>query len=346
MAMRILNLDGHYFVEPFRSMGHDVLWIGPQAASDIVLDQAISLSNLMKILDERKFTPDLIVWSDLCKPPSVIGIEHLPAVTVGFSIDQYCNPWHAPYSAAFDLMLVAQKDYMEMFENAGPENEREWFPLFCNASKDIDHGRKRDIPVGFVGTVEGSINVQRKPFLDIFNKRHPVVIKQGNYVPIFNQSRVVLNQSAAGELNFRIFEAMACGAALLTEDTDNGLNELFENGEDILLYPRENPIVAAAIAKAALSNPEALAKLAAKGRDKVLAQHSSKVRAEHIIKRAKEIFKSGPTWRKRQPNLARRFMVNAYAMLATDDRLPLTDDLREFYTRLSLKMHNSPKQKQ
>ena len=132
--MRILNLDGHYFVAPFREMGHEVLWLGSDPGCDVRLETVISLADLMALLKERAFTPDLVVWSDICRPPSVIGIESLPAVTVGFSIDQYCNPWHMAYAAAFDLMLVAQKDYLPLFEQEQLGNDLEWFPLFCNPS--------------------------------------------------------------------------------------------------------------------------------------------------------------------------------------------------------------------
>jgi len=332
--MRILNLDGHYFVTPFREMGHEVLWIGSAPDCDVRLETVISLADLMGVLGERAFTPDLVVWSDICRPPSVIGIEALPAVTVGFSIDQYCNPWHMAYAAAFDLMLVAQKDYLPLFEQEQLGNELEWFPLFCNPARDTDHGLERDVPVSFVGTVEGSINKGRKLFLSDFKKRHPLFVTQGNYAPIFNRSRIVLNQSAAGELNFRVFEAMACGAALLTEDVNNGLEDLFTDGESVLLYPRGNAVRAAEKASRALADGSAET-VASRGRRDVMAHHSSTIRAAHIIRRTEELLAQGTTWRKQQQSLVRRRMANAYNVLATDDQLPLNRELRAFYHQIA-----------
>jgi hypothetical protein len=340
-SMRILALDGHYFIEPLRRMGHDVLWLGPNRASDVVLTETISLASLMRILGERAFTPDMVLWSDLCRPPSVMGIETLPAVTVGLSIDQYCNPWHVPYAASFDLMLVAQKDYLPMFAEANLGNRLEWSPLFCNPLKDRNPETPRDIPVSFVGTVTGSINTQRKKFLDDFAKHQPLVVRQGEYVPVFGASRIVLNQSAAGELNFRIFEAMACGAAVLTEETGNGLEDLFTHGHDILLYPRGNARAAAAVARTALGT-QGLAALAARGKRSVLANHSSTARVRHILKRTAEIAPLGPTWRRHNQPLVRRTLGYAYTMLAVDDHLPLTPALRDFYAMVGHKMINSP----
>jgi hypothetical protein len=331
--MRILNLDGHYFVKPFKKMGHEVLWLGTDPDCDVRLETVISLADLMTLLEKRGFTPDMVVWSDMCRPPSVIGIESMPAVTVGFSIDQYCNPWHMAYAAAFDLMLVAQKDYLPIFAQEQLGNELEWFPLFCNTERDKNCGLERDVPISFVGTVEGSINKQRKLFLNDFKKRHPLFVTQGDYVPIFNRSRVVLNQSAAGELNFRVFEAMACGAALLTEDVGNGLKDLFADGESVLLYPRGDAAGAAQRARQALVDGS-VERIANEGRRIVSTRHTSTIRAAHIVRRVEKLLACGTTWRKQQQPLVRRRMANAYNVLATDDGLPLNEELRAFYLRL------------
>lgn len=330
--MRILNLDGHYFVEPLKRMGHDVLWVGPFEQCDVRLTETLSLAGLFKLLDARGFTPDLLIWADLCKPPSVLGIESLPCITVGYSIDQYCNPWHGSYSAAFDLMLVAQKDYLPMFAEDRNGNKVEWAPLFCDPFKDIDLKQDRDIPVAFVGTVEGPLNSTRKLFLDAFKKHHPIFVTQGDYVPVYNRSRLILNQSAVGELNFRIFEAMACGAAILTEDAQNGLSDLFTNGEDILLYPRGNAQVAAKIAQSALNDPY-LKDLARNGQIKVAAKHSSTARAKHILAQASQLAAIRPTWRQQNLSVVQQRIANAYNLLAFDQELPLTSDLRDLFAQ-------------
>lgn len=341
-TMRILNLDGHYFVEPFKKMGHEVLWLGNAKECDVRLERTISLATLLKLLDEHDFWPDITVWADKCSPPTVLGIESLPGITVGYSIDQYCNPWHPSFSAAFDLMLVAQKDYLDMFLGESGSS-LEWAPLFCDINKDRNLDIERDIPVSFVGTVDGSINKERKRFLDDFKQAHPIIATQGDYVPIYNRSRIVLNQSAVGELNLRIFEAMACGAAVLTEETDNGLCELFTHGKDILLYPRGNPQAAAIVARSSLASPD-LAELARRGQQKVLSHHSNAIRARHIVKKAKEIAASGYTWRKAHMREAQLKVANAYNILAIDDQLPLPSAMRDFFLeQASILFHEAKK---
>ncbi|WP_027184331.1 glycosyltransferase [Desulfovibrio inopinatus] len=333
--MRILNIDGLDFVPAFKQLGHDVLSIGTSPHCTVRLDEPMSLKRLQHILTSKQFKPDLVVWVDQCKPPQVLGLETLNAVIIGYTIDQYCNPWHQAYSSAFDMVLVAQRDYVDGFAKEFPARPAKWFPLFCNLTRDADQGISRDIPVGFVGTVTGSINIRRAPFLAQFKKHCPLVIKQGDYVPIFNRCRIVLNQSAAEELNFRIFQAMACGAVLLTEEAHNGLTELFTPGTHLLTYPRDNAALAASIAKQALSNPK-LMDIAKAGRDRVRQRHSDVARAREIIAHATRLTqKDAPIKRLTALPSIRRRLATGFRILSLDDKLPLPQELRNFYIDLA-----------
>ncbi|WP_461210301.1 glycosyltransferase family protein [Desulfocurvus sp. DL9XJH121] len=334
--MRILNIDGAYFVRAFRESGHEVLTVGEAASSDLRLAEVASLRRLLEFMEGRDFRPDLVVWCDSGRPPTVVGFEALPAPLVGFSIDQYCNPWHVPFSAAFDLMLLAQKDYLPLFDHRDLVRGTEWFPLFCDAVKDADPGVERDIPVGFVGTLTGSINSGRMAFMERFRKRQPLILRQGAYAPVFGRSRMVVNQSAAGEINFRTFQAAACGAAVLTEDIANGQNEIFTPGEDLLVYPRGDAEAAAAVAGEWLARPEALAEVARAGRDLVLSAHSDRVRARTILERAEALIRRRSwIWRKDNQPVVRRELSKAYAMLGADEGLPIPGELRAQYVRLA-----------
>lgn len=342
--MRVLNIDGLYFVQALRGLGAQVLTVGSAPGCEVHLRQPLSLKGLTGLLADRGFVPDLVLWADVCRPPSVVGFEHLPAVTLGFSIDSYCNPWHVPYAAAFDALLAAQKDYLPLFLEGNPGRPTRWLPLFADPDQDRDPGGPRDIPMSFVGTVEGSINTARKPFLQAVRAGCPLLVRSGDYVPVFGRSRLVLNQSAAGEVNFRVFQAMVCGAALLTEDTDNGLRDLFEPGRDLLVYPRGEAKAAAAVARQALApeNAQALAGLARRGRDAVLARHLTTHRAASILALARELAAAkAPAARLARAEAMRRMLANAFFILASDEALPLPPDHRAFYSDLA-RLHLLP----
>lgn len=334
--MRILNIDGRYFIPALQEMGHEVLSVGRERGCDLVLDEVASLRRLVEFLDSRQFRPELVLWADICRPPSVSGFESLPAPCIGFSIDQYCNPWHVPFSAAFDLMLVAQKDYQGMFRHRDLPRPVEWFPLFCNLAKDVDPGVERDIPVSFVGTLTGSINRGRMDFLNAFKRHQPVFLHQGFYPPVYGRSRIVLNQSAAGEINFRTFEAAACGAAVLTEDIANGQTEIFSPGETLLTYPRGDAKAAARVARDWLARPEDLSRVARAGRELVLAGHSDRLRARAIVKHAERLTcKQSWKWRLKNQGVVRGELAKMFTMLGSDWELPIPPALRESYVRMA-----------
>lgn len=334
--MRILNIDGDYFVRAFRKLGHEVLTVGREKHCDLALTEVASLKRLLEFLDERAFHPDLVLWADRCRPPSVAGFETLPAPVIGFSIDQYCNPWHVPFSAAFDVVLVAQKDYLGMFEHRDLPRPIEWFPLFCHLGTDADPEVERDIPVSFVGTLTGSINARRMAFLQDFKRHQPVFLHTGKYPPIYGRSRVVLNQSAAGELNFRNFEAAACGAAVLTEDIANGAEGIFRHGETALIYPRGDARAAAEMARRWLDRPDELARVARAGRDLVRSEHSDEVRARTILRHAERILhRQGWHWRLENQAVVGRELGKMFSMLAADTELPMPEALRDGYMRVA-----------
>ena len=335
--MRILNLQSRDFVNSFQAFGHKVLSVGEAPENDVRVERALSLAALREILHSRGFVPDMIFWSDDCRPPVAVGFERLPSVTLGFSIDQYCNPWHVPFSSVFDTMLLAQKDYLPLFRLPKITRPVEWFPLFCDPSRDRDLEGERDIPVSFVGTLEGRFNKDRKPFLTAFRSKAPLFVTSGDYVPIFNRSRLVLNQSAVGELNFRIFQSMACGSVCLTEETENGLADLFAPGRELFVYPRGDAVTAARVAREVLARAD-LQEIAQAGRDKVLARHSVERRAKHILRMGHKLLKEQSFKNRLQRmDLVQHHLRNTWSFLATDDVLPLPREHRDFYKQLAMR---------
>ncbi|GKS59267.1 hypothetical protein YTPLAS18_27940 [Nitrospira sp.] len=98
----------------------------------------------------------------------------------------------------------------------------------------------RDIPVCFVGTLNPTWNPERVALLASLRERIPIEVRTGSYVGTFNRSQIALNQSCSNDLNFRTFQAMACGALLLTERIGNGLTDLFQEGHHYVGYERGN----------------------------------------------------------------------------------------------------------
>ena len=335
--MRIVLLGSAILAPALRALGHSVLTLGCMGDGfDIPLRHPLSVEAFRGLLAGRNFEPDLLVMADEGNVPPVVGLESLPWPQIFFSIDTFCNPWHLPFAHAFEFTLVAQRDFLSMFTAEG--HPAQWFPLFCcftaPAQSPEEWLASRDIPVAFVGTLNPKNIPGRQPFLRAFAALHPLVCLQGNFIPVFQRARIVLNQSAAGEVNYRCLESMGCGAALLHDSRHHGFAELFAEGAQVLpVYDRLVPQAAASAARGALARPRELAELALAGRELVAARHTADARARELCELAEKLLAS----RAHEARLAdlprrHRLVSSAYGILAAelpDSMAPLRDFYRD-----------------
>lgn len=334
MSLRILCIGGTFFAPALAAMGHRLFMVNDTEQADMPGQHPFTVRHLIDRLAAKNFTPDVLLYCDDGNMPVLIDPENAPWPSVRYSIDTYCNPWHVPYSHGFDLTLAAQKDYVGLFVQE--KLNAVWMPLFC-PREPLPEGdfAARDIPVAFVGTLGHKNNPDREPFLKAFRARHPLFFLSGDYEPIFSRSCIVLNQTAISEVNFRCFEAISCGAALLMEQCGNGLSQLFVPGEEILPpYQRNNAAEAAAVAAKALSDPARLAEIAHAGYAALCQRHTSKARATELTRLLSELCQATPQVQRLQDADRRGCLVRgAYGMLASELQGPQWDEYRSFFEK-------------
>lgn len=318
--MNILLVGGRYCQKELENLGHSVFSIGLSKSHDVYLECPLSVSELVSICQSHFFEPQALVYMDNGNLPIVLGLEDLEIPLVFYSIDTYCNPWHIPFTWAFDFCLVAQKDYMPLFECG-----THFFPLFAidNYMRAVQSEEEwletRDIPLVFVGTMGHRNNLDRESFLKAVKKIHPLITMTGDYRPIFSRARIVLNQSAVSEVNFRVFESMAMGAPVLCDHAGNGVDELFSFGVDSLpCYPRNNAKQAAILAAHWLmkENEHKLYEIAKQGQILIKEKHSAEARANELIFILEELILS-KAHEKRLAELAKRkrLLSTAFAII-------------------------------
>ena len=298
--MRILNLAGSMLVPGLLALGHSVYRVGLDRDADFCVQRPYTVKALLKHVLSQGFNADVVFYCDNGNLPMLLDPQNLPYPSIVFLIDTYCNPWHIPYSYGFDVLCMAQKDFLKLYEEDSLLTKR-WLPLFCQSTmaEKNDQFSLRDVPICFVGNVGHKNNPDRGPFLQAFRKFQPLIVRQGPFDQLFRRSQIVLNQTAFSEVNFRCFEAMACGAALLTEMCGNGLCELFTPDEQILpLYQRGDAYGAACIAKCARENQEHLQAIAQAGQDCVRREHTDVCRSRILEALFGELIQT-ECWRRR-----------------------------------------------
>lgn len=329
MTGALVYIGQSHFARAFRQLGFRVFRAHHDPGSDLVLTRPVRVNTVLDAAGRDGVKPDFLFYCDDGNLPLLIDPQNWPGPSLYYSIDTYCNPWHIPYAGGFDVQLVAQKDFVPLFK----ECDAQWLPLFTSVIEPDNDFASRDIPVAFVGTRGHKNNPGREPFLLGFKKRQPLFITQGDYTPVFDRSRIVLNQTAFGELNFRCFEGPACGAALLMEDCQNGLRDIFTPGHDILpLFPRHDSAAAAKIAAEYLARPQELAAIAARGKDLVRKKHTVEARAATVAEYALEAsathFSPSRQWRADS-------VRKAFAMLGVELVDPRWEQLRKFFLKLA-----------
>lgn len=280
--LSILLLNHTWLAADLRALGHFVVtaaWNSPE--SDI--NYSSGLLGLQDLLDRMPagFVPDRIVYYDNSRPFNILDFAQNQIPSLFFSVDAHHHfAWHPFVSAMFDKTLVAQPDYLPHFAQFDPQAA--WFPLW--ATQDAQPQPVQDIDVCFRGNLEPKQHPKRAVFFEKLGKLINIDSRGGYYLEPFCRSKIVVNHTVKGDLNFRVFEAMMCGALVVTPAIQNGQPALFEDGKDLITYASEDADDAANKIRYYLEHEEERRRIAENGRNKVLAHHSTKARARDLEK--------------------------------------------------------------
>ena len=257
---------------------HGVLYAGPPAAGRTGGLADADLSDLLPALEKR---PDLILYVDspgFCFPR---GMERMEIPTACYLIDVYRHlPYYLNVAALFDYTFAAQKDYLGQFLRVNPNSF--WLPVACDPEIHRQRPVERTLEVGFVGHMIPS----RRAVLDRLSSRFmmnpyatPVPFEE--ITGIYSRSKIVVNLPVHGDLNMRVFEAMACGSLVVTQEIQNGQRELFRDREHLVTYRRTDELET--LIDYYLKHDDERRRIAAAGQALTLASHTYRHRAQALL---------------------------------------------------------------
>jgi glycosyltransferase involved in cell wall biosynthesis len=223
--------------------------------------------------------PDAVVYADRSLPPPLLGVERFPCLTAFYCIDSHIHGWYPAYAEAFDLCAVSLRDHVVPFAAALSPARTLWLPPFAEERYQPRPAQK-DFDLLFVGTVDPETTPLRHAFLERLGRLFPTLaVRRGDFGELLPRARVVLNIAERGDLNFRVFEALACGSCLLTPRLGNGQDELFREGEHFACYAPDDAEDAAQAARALLDDAPRREALARAGLAQVDVAHRPAHRA-------------------------------------------------------------------
>jgi len=195
----------------------------------------------------------------------------------------------------FDFVFAAQKEGAERLQREGIAH-CEWLPLACDPEihRSLDFARDKLLEgekrwdVAFVGHVFGEA---RRQLLEQVQRRFPNSfvgqVPHTEMAEVYSRARIVINASLANDLNMRVFEALSCGALLITNHLeDNGQEELFQDRVHLVEY--RTPEEALELIAYYLAHEEERERIAAAGHAEVIAKHTYRHRMERLLARREE----------------------------------------------------------
>lgn len=283
--MNLLTAGGFYLAEALQRLGHRVV-----QAETFLAPGAVEV-DLEAVLDQLPAAdrPDLLlVVERLGSRRLPLNIEKIKLPRAFYALDPHLNLyWHQKYASAFDLIFTTQKSSMSAFQVEG--RPAHWLPWAVNLNVVHDHLLPRTHDLAFVGRVDSRLRLKRHLILETLKTRFSLHLRgdrSENQVThhelgrIYSQARVVINESIQGEVNLRVFEAMAAGALLLTEDVGPNLVGLFTPGEHLITFGPEDLVEKAAYF---LAHEEERRDIAWQGRELVCARHDTLARARQFL---------------------------------------------------------------
>lgn len=280
---KIIWLGERYFADRLPDCGWEKVFIHrPEKYAIFTYEQLAEMAG---------FAPDVVVASDFSSPPTMPGIENFPCLTVFYSVDSHLHSWHPFYAQAFDACLCSLKDHMPKFAGDNLPPERIWWsPAFARDYDYADPNAKKIHECSFVGTDNEQLAPKRHKFLAELAALIPSFYSgSGQYRKIYNQSKIVVNQAEHDDLNFRVFEAMGCGACLVTPRIGHGLNGLFQDGAHFLGYESGSAEDAAAKIRFLLENDNARERIALDAYAEVNAKHRAIHRARILTEKLRNL---------------------------------------------------------
>ena len=229
--MNILLVDGLVLLNSLRGAGHNVLHFSPSGMDRVCVPQ---------VLAEHNFTPDIILQSEnLARRILLEGLPQVRCPKMFWAIDSHLNLyWHRYYARLFDAVLTPHPSLWQALPEEWRHPEVHHFTKPGQARPFKPHA-ERSRQLCLVGVLNKH-RYLRLRLAELLKERWGVEAMQNvpfrEMLDMYDDTRIIPNESIAREVNFRLMEAASCGAVPLTQDVGPDQDSLFEPGREILVY--------------------------------------------------------------------------------------------------------------
>lgn len=271
--------SGCFLREGFRKLGHTVIDIPYKPGQDI----NAAIAGLSQPVD--------LVFLELYG--SAVPVANLHACDhelAAWLIDSPINEfWHRDACYLFDHIFIDQLSSVNNLARYGITSH--WLPL-CAQDMYFVEPLPKVHDITFVGTTDSNRR-KRTNLLNLVSRHFPIDIVKNISIrqaqQLFAQSKIILNENLFCGLTLRIFQGLASGSLVLTENGAPGMDSFFRDGEHLACYSPDNLLARLEAILASYPNYE---EIAYNGSRQCKATHTSTARAEKALEviKAKRAF--------------------------------------------------------
>ena len=212
-------------------------------------------------------------------PKNIHKCKHILAA---YCIDSPINEfWLSELCRIFDYVFVDQKSTMLHFKDKNIYSQ--WMPLCVTSSDFREYNEKKEYDIVFVGNTSQH-RLKRNNLLNLLKKYFSVTVVQNisssQMLTVFSQAKIVLNENLFSGLTLRVFQGLASGALVLTEEGGVGVEDYFRDREHLVCYNPNNII---SLFDNILANYDSYAHIADNGQSACRQYHTSAARAHTLL---------------------------------------------------------------
>ena len=209
----------------------------------------------------------------------------------------------------FDQVFLYQRNYVGRFRDHDP-GAVHWLPYACDIEMFRDLRLPRDLDVAFIGQLFHPRS-ERRRIISVLARKYRMngqrYYLQKEIPEVYSRAKIVVNLPVGDDLNFRFFEALSCGALLLTKRLANGQEELFREDVHYAAFTNEKELLEKV--EFYLRNEEERKKIALAGHEEVVKNHSLATRLETLLDKVR----SGPVSSAPVRNMKKDAVLSLYA---------------------------------
>lgn len=251
-----------------------------------------------------------------------LGLESSPIPTACVLADPHRNlESRQRLARLFDHVFLYHQQYLRSFSEH-PADAVQWWPCGIDTQTFRDQGVTRNLDVAHIGQLFDAGSERSRLIAAVqrrFGLNEQRYYLQSEIPEVYSRAKIVLNVPVAGDLNFRFFEALACGALLITKRFAAGQERWFQENVHYVAFETADELISQI--QYYLVHDEQRLAIARAGQQEVVQRHTLECRLAELLDRVRTGPQRCAPARQMSPNQVLRIYGTLYERAGRVDTL-------------------------